>query len=188
MFRTIKRIKEMNEKTEKLADEVDESGLRVINMTVRDDSNFISPFSYSDEPILSEECASFIGGSLKPKNFKDDVHLKIHSNVIDEEEKVVYESAIRKYFEVEYVKEKQKSKRHTFISIIMMLCGVFLLALLVLLDSAFSLGIWLEIIDIVAWVFLWESADIFFFERYVSRWNQHKNITLYKAKISFYNM
>lgn len=45
-----------------------------------------------------------------------------------------------------------------------MILGVFVLAFAVFLDYKIGSVIWAEVIDIAAWVFLWEAVDIKFFK------------------------
>ncbi|MEG2002609.1 MAG: hypothetical protein RR107_05910 [Clostridia bacterium] len=185
MFASIKRIIEMNKVTGKITSECDENGMLTINLTVQDDENFLSPFSYGAEPTLSSDVAEFLDKSLKPSQYKDDIHLKIHSDVIDENEKLRYEKAIRNHYSESYVAERQKMRRDFIISMYMLLVGVVFLAAIVILNAYQISGIAAEIVDIIAWVFLWEAADIFFLQRKVSAWHQHRNISFFKAEITF---
>ena len=48
-------------------------------------------------------------------------------------------------------------------SLLLLIAGVLVLALQLILEYSFNSVIWAEVIDIAAWVFLWEAADIRFF-------------------------
>ncbi|MEG1535591.1 MAG: hypothetical protein RR416_01320 [Clostridia bacterium] len=185
MFRGIKRIVAMNKEVEKSVEQRDENGLLLLNMTVLDDSNFISPFSYHEAQTLSEDASNFLDKALKPARYKEDIHLQIHSNVIDDEEKQVYAQAIKTHYYECYIAEKQNIKRDVILAAFMLLAGVAFLALMLLANHFWSSAITNEILDIIAWVFMWEAADIFFLERKVSTWKQQRNISLCKAKITF---
>lgn len=188
MFASIKRIISMNKRVGKPIEERDEDGLLTVNMTVRDDSNFISPFSYSDKPMLSAEAADFLDNAIRPRRYKEELHLIIHSNVIDDKEKQEFQDAIRNYYHHSYLSQQQKGKREMVLSFFLLLASLAFLALMVVLDRFAGYNIFIEIVDIIAWVFMWEAADIFFLQRHVSVWLQHKNIGYFNAKISFVNI
>ena len=42
-----------------------------------------------------------------------------------------------------------------------------------------------EVIDIVAWVFVWEGVDIFAFQRSITRFERRRNYALYSCEITF---
>ena len=58
-------------------------------------------------------------------------------------------------------------KRNYILALIMFIIGVLVFSLMFILDHFFanSLGLWKEVIDVVAWVFIWESVDIAFIEK-----------------------
>lgn len=185
MFQSIKKIAEMNKKVANITYLRDESEMLVIPLSIKDDSNFISPFSLGGAPLLSREVADFLESSLRPKHFKEDLHIKICSNEIDEQEQPIYRQAIKNYFSGKYVSEQHHQKRRLIVSLFMLMAGILSLLAVVGLQY-FNMGsIFIEVADIVAWVFLWEAADIFFLERIMARWEQYKNIALSSAKISF---
>ena len=83
----------------------------VINMTVKDDSNFLSVFSHNSDPVISSEVADFIENGADPFHHKEKIALRIYSNCIDQSEKKIYDSAIRNYY-----REKDMKKAKLFTS------------------------------------------------------------------------
>ena len=69
----------------------------VIDMTVKDDSDFLSVFSQSDTPVISSEVAEFIENSTDSILPKEQLTLRIHSDCIDDNEKVLYRESIKEY-------------------------------------------------------------------------------------------
>ncbi|MEG1609182.1 MAG: hypothetical protein RR348_04870, partial [Clostridia bacterium] len=124
MFASIKRIREMNKKAGSVAPQHDDDGRLVVDMMVRDDSSFISPFSNSQQPMLSTEAADFLDSAIKPANYKDEIRLKIHSDCIDEEEQEIYKVAIKNYYNHAYVVGRQNIKRSYIVSALMLLMSV----------------------------------------------------------------
>lgn len=138
--------------------------ISTIQMTVIDDSNFLSPYCY-ENPLISEEVAEFLKKEkklLRPPVVA--IQIMIRSNVISDDEKKLYTQAIHNYFKAENKEDKINLRRNRILSLWMAIIGIVVFAALVILDSLLFLGIWSEIIDILGWVFIWEAVDQYFFE------------------------
>ena len=86
MFKTLKeynKYKNLINKEQKYDDE----GRVIIDITVNDDSNFLSPYSYSENNDISTEVASFIDQSILSIKKDQKIHFVIHSDSIDENER-----------------------------------------------------------------------------------------------------
>lgn len=79
-----------------------------INMTVNDDSDFLSPYAETGKPVISSEVAEFLENSANAFHPKERITLTVHSNCIDDDEKIVYEKAIRNYFSLQLNEVNQK--------------------------------------------------------------------------------
>lgn len=123
----------------------------VVRMIVKNDDDFLSVFSASETPVISTEVAEFIESST--------LSLHICSNCIDEEEKRVYSRAIRAYYAERYHAIEQERKRNVRVVLLLTLIGILILSLALFLDGIEHF-LWAEVIDIAAWVFLWEAVDI----------------------------
>ena len=142
--------------------ETDREGRAVITMTVRDDSDFLSPYSVSRAEVISSDVAEFIGhraGAVPPEV---PLTLHIYSDCIDDGEKDVYRAAIHQYFSLQAVSEVHESRRNRVLAVLMTLVGIFGLAFMFVADRLGAGALWIECIDIFAWVFLWEAVDLFF--------------------------
>lgn len=76
--------------------ERDEDGNVIINMTVKNDDDFLSVFSEYNEPIISTEVSDFIEASTETVLPNESLALHIHSNCIDEEEKEEYKKSYQR--------------------------------------------------------------------------------------------
>ena len=65
----------------------------VINMNVRDDSEFVSVFSGKSTSVISTEVAEFIENSTRNIPLRNQLTLRIHSDCITKEEEGIYRSA-----------------------------------------------------------------------------------------------
>lgn len=140
--------------------ERDEEGRVIVDMTVKDDTDFLSVFSANATPVVSAEVAEFIENGTHSLRPNESLSLRVHSDCIDEEEKTVYEKAIREYYAERYVANERELKRNNIVALLLAAAGVLVLALAISLEYIASSLLWAELIDIVAWVFLWEAVDI----------------------------
>ena len=157
----------------------------VICMNVKDDSNFLSFFSENETPVISQEVADFIETSTNTLNPRDQLTLKIKSSCIDENEKVLYRKAIKEYYAEKYAATRQELKKNYFIAYSLALIGIFVLALAVFLEYRRESLIWSEVIDIVAWVFLWEAVDISFLQTRKLKMDRRRYISFAAMDIEF---
>lgn len=172
----------------KLNLKLDEENRAILNIKISDDSNFLSPFYY-DKPIISDELGDFILKHRTILLWKDGVSIHLISNNISDDKKEIYPDAIRSYFEQLLVSGKRRQKRNYVLSIILFLIGVIIFSLLFILDYLIgdSLGMWSEVIDVIAWVFIWEAVDISIIERLENTSNVIIAKNLVNSKIVFIN-
>ena len=87
--------KRINKELKSYQSNSDDNGNSVINITVYNDNDFLSPYSTNNTEFLSEETATFLEHSAKVVPPKNPLHIRIHSNEIDDNEKVKYKKAIK---------------------------------------------------------------------------------------------
>lgn len=161
MLKSFKKIKkEADEKVKMASYKRDEENRVIINMAVNDDDNFLSSFSQSSDPDISSDVSDFIESSTHAISPNEMLTLRIYSDCIDNEEKVIYERAIKEHYMERYVKYKRELKRNYMIALSFALSGVLTLCFAVLYNYYMGNPIWAEVIDIAAWVLLWEAVDI----------------------------
>ena len=136
-----------------------------IKMSIRDDSDMLSPYCETGKPVISSNVAEFLENSASGYHPKERLSLEIASNCIDDTEKERYRKAIRNYFALKYEDVKRDMRRKTIISVWFTIIGILALTLMFVLDGFNLDSLWIECIDIFAWVFLWEAVDQFFIER-----------------------
>ncbi|MBO5525916.1 MAG: hypothetical protein J5993_04120 [Clostridia bacterium] len=164
----------------------DEEGRAVVFMTVRDDSAFLSPFSYSGKEVVSEEVASFLEKGALSFPPEQPVAVHIHSNCIDETEQKVYTEAIHETFLRQYAENEKRMRKNAIDAIILFAVGVVGFLMMAFLMHFTENEILIEIADIFAWVFIWESVDVFFIERSFLRMNRRRYLALSHCKTQFF--
>lgn len=157
----------------------------VINMTVLNDGEFLSPYSATDSPVVSSDVAEFLENGAANFLPKQTIELNVHSDCIDDNEKLVYDSAIRNYFRLKADGADTELKRNLIVSVVFTVIGVIGLAAMLLFDHFFNKAIWTEVVDIFAWVFVWEAVDQFFIERRKIIRSRRKYQAFIQARINF---
>lgn len=143
--------------------ERDENGRIIVNMNVGDDSNFLSMFSVTADPVISSEVAEFVEFSTRLLPPGADITLRVYSNCIDNQEKKIYAAAIKEFYQEQYIVTAKELSQNNVTAVLVALAGVLCLGLMFITERFWDNAIWIEVIDIVAWVFLWEAVDIRFF-------------------------
>ena len=67
----------------------------------------------------------------------------------------------------------------------MTLTAALIFATAVVLDRHGTNAVILNMIDVVAWVFMWEAADIYFFQRSLLKLHRRRALSMIEAVITF---
>jgi hypothetical protein len=143
----------------------------VVRMTVKNDDDFLSPFSAGDEPVISTDVAEFIENATAALPPSASLALHVYSDCIDETETTVYTKAIQNYYREKYAASEIERKQNSRMVLLLALVGILILSLAFLL-GANAHFLWAEVIDIAAWVFLWEAVDVAAFRNRALRINR----------------
>lgn len=165
----------------------DGEGRAIAELSVRDDSEFLSPYSVGTHEVIDGEVAEFIENVLQPIPYREHLCLRIYSNAIDEQERIRYTQAIQTYYGDRYESSVYEKKKLRLISLIMGLIGVAALAAMILLNVFTEHEILAEVIDIFAWVFVWEAVDIAFLQCTLIGMKQKRYLALVDSVIEFYH-
>ena len=160
----------------------DSEGCIIIDMTVKNDDDFLSVYSTSQTPVISTGVAEFIENSTHSISPREHFALHIHSNCIDEGEKTEYAAAIKEYYAEKYIANKKELNLNRIIISILTLVGVIVLALAFQIENA----VWSEVIDIAAWVLLWEAVDIGVFKNREINLRRQRYLAYMSMKIVYH--
>ena len=138
----------------------DDRGRVIIQMNVKDDANFLSEFSESATPVISTEVAEFIENETNAVPPNEDFTLQVYNDCIDDREEKVYSAAIKEYYMQKYIANEREIKRNRFAVLLLGIAGILVLAAELIFDYRVGNALWSSVIDIVAWVLLWEAVDI----------------------------
>ena len=165
----------------------DANGRIIINMTVNDDADFLSVFSQTETPVISSDVADFLESGVRTVNPKEQLALKIHSNCITDNEKIIYAKAIRTYYKEKKQANDNELKRNNMIALTLLVIGILVLAVSVFMEFWLKNTVLAEVVDIIAWVLIWESADIAIFKNSSMRINSRRYLAFEDIKIEYYD-
>lgn len=147
---------------------INEDNKIVLPISLHNIEDGFSPFPYKfnllSEPVY-EYLESFESIHLAPNEIK----LEIHIDEKTSDEKINdFSSAIKNKYEKQYIKYNSQIKIKAISSMILLFFGIIVIGIMIWLDYQFfndRNNIWIEVIDIFAWVLVWEAFDKFIFER-----------------------
>lgn len=177
--------KQANARREAKTQEYDEEGKALIKINVNDDTNFLSTFSLGSEPVINNDVADFLNYNTLALKPREQIHLVIESDVIDENEQTQYKTGIKRYYESYYEHNRLELNRNAITALIMLMVSIVVFTIMVIV-SQYNIGaVWLEIIDVIGWVFAWEAVDVFFLQRHLLRVEKYRCLALIGATIEF---
>ena len=154
-----------------------------INMTINNDDDFLSHF-----------CAFFgkalIGGELPNMQYfhpNEKLSLNIYSNCITDDEKVIYNQAIKNYFQLQLKDVIRSLKQKRIIAVSFSIVGIIALAFMFICSNMGIKQIWIECINIFAWVFIWEAVDLLFIEQNSLLIRRKRLINFIEMNINYHN-
>ena len=165
--------------------QLDDEGRQIIHLSIQDDSNFLSPYSSVEKPIISNEIAEFLEHSIKHIKPNSKIHFVIKSETIDDDEKKIYPLAIQNYYGLEFIEITRDLNHNKWLAIIMILIGAFFFALDIILEHFHLREVLVNIIDVVAWVFVWEAVDLFVLQRSTLKIKRHRCYSMIHSKLTF---
>lgn len=145
-----------------------------------------SKFSTDTNKVLDESAGDYIYESFKDLQNKSNKTLEIYlDESCSEEEKEECKNVIKRYFSNDYNDYKEENLKLTIVSLTLLIIGIVFVGLLVLLESLnvpYAISI---IMEIIAWVFVWEFVDVFVFSRFTNRIKMRRIKKVLDAEIIF---
>lgn len=184
MFERFKDFKKLNEEIRiKKSPEID-GGRQVAEICVSSGGEFLSPYMIDGEPVISEEAAQILERSVKHFRPAKPVTFKLRGDGVKKEEENLYSAAVKNYYHAEFSETYRELKKCNVLSVIMTVVAAIIFAAAVILSNfEFVDQVFLNIIDVVAWVFMWEAADIYVFRRHELKLSRIRYFNMIEAKI-----
>jgi len=189
MFNRSRRIRELSKKLETFEPyETNERGDRLIKLHINDVDYFLSPLSVDGVPCISDETAFLLNYYLKNMSVDSDekIFFEITGHNLSLAEQELYRKAIKNYYREEFLDVQDDMKQNRRNTILMLISGAFFILLRLFLPLTIGWRLdFLEPINIVAWVFLWEAVELQIFKRPKLKEIQIRNLKILEAEIEF---
>lgn len=137
----------------------------VLHLNVIADSDFLSPYSSGNTPVISSEVADFLENAASAYHPDKELILNVSGDCISDDERQIYTQAIKNYYSLKLTDIRRSLHRKAKIAAWFAIIGILALSFMFLCDGLNVYQLWIECVDIFAWVFLWEAVDQFFIER-----------------------
>lgn len=178
--------KEMNEYIKKIIKEEEKTDKTTIDIRIRNEDDILSPFC-SDKLVISPSLAEYIESRITRYNVKKGIVLNIYCKDIDNNEKEIYDIAIRNRYKEKLIEAQRDIHKNNITAVVFLIVGLLILVFSILSKVFIENAIWAEVIDIIAWVFIWESVEFKFIQRIPLSFARVKAYELINAKINFIN-
>ncbi len=154
----------------------------IINVGAENYDDIFSPHCYKGGDTLSSSLVDYLGQKNNAVHYDYDLTIRFHVKNATEEKRVEIENAIKENYVNEVRGIEEKMHRTTIFSMWFVILGVLFSAIYLLLIH-FASTEFTYLIDIFAWLFLWEGTDAFFLDRRMMQLNLVRAYRLATAKI-----
>ena len=139
---------------------------------------------YSNQTMLSDDIFDFLEESFKLAKKTYDIHLVlIVAEEMDENEIEKVKKLIYFHYSVKHTEIKKELRRTKFVGLALLITGMVTYCIYGLLQWFKINFIFQEVIEIFAWVFIWESCDQFFFVTFGKRIEATRSLLLFNSDI-----
>ena len=180
-----KRFKKIRQTVKDDKFDLDDEGREIVDITISDSENLLSIYNPDGKKIISTEMANVIDNSTKSTSINKDIHLRFSCNSNSPEKEDIYKQAIKNYYLNEFADKERRLHNNFLITIFVFVMAVLFLALFFILEKVNCPWYLNYFIEIVAWVFAWETVDLIFFQRQLIRYEQRKDLQIIYAHITF---
>jgi len=162
----------------------DKDGRVVIEVNVVDPEHLLSPYK-EDQEIINADTATFIDNLVKAAPKNKELHLKLSCKNYTPDKRDVYKRAVENYYVNEFAEIDRKLEHNLFMAILMLVLGVAGFALLYAMNIWESPWILCTLMEIAAWVFVWETVDLLMIARLHLKMKQRKTLQIIFAEMTF---
>lgn len=157
-----------------------EDDLAIINITILDKSQFLSPVC-GNNVVISHEVSDYLDNAIKviPSSY----NIKVLINTDDELHFDIYERAIKNYYSNNLKQDLRDLAKNKLISALILLIGIIVISVLIFLKLKNLGELFSTILEIIGWVFIWQATDMFFFERNKIKRNIRKSTMFINSRV-----
>lgn len=178
-LKIVEVVKNLKEELKNKNDDFDD--IETINIKAENKAAIFSDYNYDSNEVLNPNLEAFLVEKAKSIPPKSNLRVKIFTDdCVDENEvKVAYKNKLKGDFE----ELEQELRRNMLFALTMLILGVLFMGFLILEMHFLNNYILSTILEIAAWVFIWEAVDSFFLERSVIKRKRYQMARLYYAEL-----
>lgn len=163
----------------------DEDGRALIDISIEDKSEVLSPYHVDKMQVINGDFAGMLDNVVKAIPPKQAIHLKLHCAHLTNKEKETFALATKRYYENRLINTQLLFKRYMVTVVLSVVLSVFFFLALWLTKFLNLHWLVFEIVDICAWVFLWEAIDVLAYQCISVRLDKKRINNMCKCKISY---
>lgn len=157
----------------------------MVEIGIKDKTEVLAPFALDGKETINVEFANLLDNVSKSIPPKENMHLKLKCEKLTDKEKQDFSMAIKNYYFNSLIDNQRKLHNNSLIFWSMIAISLLFLAILFIANHFDAPWIITEVLDIIAWVFVWEAVDLLAFQRSIYQYEMNRDLVLYKMKISF---
>ena len=148
--------------------------------------NIYSEFSSTNNKILKKKFAQHLEEAIDEQDTNEDITLTIKCDEnITKQQKETATNTIKKYYGRKFKQSENIIKKNRIIALSMFIIAVLLVICLHFLNEINTHYIITTILEVVVWVFAWESTDIIFFKNTKDKQDKKLYKQILSSKITF---
>ena len=160
----------------------DDEGRGIVNIGAENYDDIFSPYCFKGGDTLSFEMVEYLMEKQEIIPLDYDLTLRFNIKDASEDKRKEIQMAVKKNFENDIHAVDQKLQRISSLSFWFCVIGVILTAVYLVAIKFFPIEI-TYLMDIMAWVFVWEGVSTYFLDRREMRIDKIKSLRLAAAKI-----
>ncbi len=180
------RIKKLKNKLKEIEDGdgfvCDENGKAIINVGAENYDDIFSPYCYKGGDMLSSSLVEYLNQKSNVIPLEYDLTIKFHVKDATEEKRKEIQSALKENYQSSIYGVDLRMRRTAIFSLCFILIGLLFTTLYIITNNVWHIAI-TYIVDLLAWVFLWEGIDAFFLDRRMMKIDKIKALRLATANV-----
>ena len=160
----------------------DNSNRAIIDIGAENYDDIFSQFCYKGGDTLSSNLVEYLQQKANAIPLEYDLTMRFHVKGANEEKRNEISLAVKENYKSAILGIEKRMKRTLIFSMWFLLIGLMFCTTYLLLSNIISKPI-SYLLDLLAWVFLWEGIDAFFLDRRFMQLEKYKLYRLFSAKI-----
>lgn len=180
------RLKKLKNKLKEIEDGdgfvCDENGRAIINVGAENYDDIFSLFCYKGGDTLSSSLVEYLNQKASVIPLEYDLTIKFHVKNANDEKRKEIQAALKENYQSSIYASDQRIHRTTVFSLWFLILGIIFATTYILTNAKWHIAI-TYVIDLFAWVFLWEGIDAFYLDRRMMKLDKIKALRLATANV-----